>query len=175
MQDKAADKASRSGPAIAVHNRQRAIRIDSLELQVFAELVLQACLLLPRKNRNQLANLDELDVILVSDRRIAELHRRFLNIRGPTDVITFRHGEIFVSVETARRHARHFGTSIVHELRLYIAHGLLHLHGFDDKNTAGAAEMMRIQERLVATATKLVSARRGSKKGSPGKARPSTG
>jgi ssRNA-specific RNase YbeY (16S rRNA maturation enzyme) len=35
-------------------------------------------------------------------------------------------------------------------LRLYIAHGLLHLCGLDDKTPAGAAEMKRIQERLVA-------------------------
>jgi probable rRNA maturation factor len=65
-------------------------------------------------------------------------------------VITFQHGEIFVSTETARRQARHFGTSREHELRLYIAHGLLHLRGFDDKTAAGAREMKCVQEKLVA-------------------------
>ncbi len=84
---------------------------------------------------------------------MAELHRRFLHLPGPTDVITFQHGEIFVSVETARNHARRFGNSLEHEIRLYIAHGLLHLHGFDDKDAAGAAEMERLQEKLVAAAT----------------------
>jgi probable rRNA maturation factor len=80
---------------------------------------------------------------------MAELHWRFLQQRGPTDVITFQHGEIFVSTETARRQARRFATSLGRELRLYIAHGLLHLHGFDDKKRAAAAEMTRAQERLV--------------------------
>ena len=28
-----------------------------------------------------------------------------MQIAGPTDVITFQHGEIFISVETARRQA----------------------------------------------------------------------
>ena len=102
------------------------------------------------KNVSGLGNLADLSVILVSDRRMAELHRRFLHLPGPTDVITFQHGEIFVSVETARRNARRFGNSLERELCLYIAHGLLHLHGFDDKDSAGAAEMERAQEKLVA-------------------------
>jgi probable rRNA maturation factor len=83
---------------------------------------------------------------------MAELHRRFLKEPGPTDVITFQHGEIFVSTETARRQARSFGTTADHEMRLYIAHGLLHLHGFDDKDARSAAEMKRVQEKLVASA-----------------------
>jgi probable rRNA maturation factor len=79
---------------------------------------------------------------------MAELHRRFFREPGPTDVITFQHGEIVVSTETARTQARRFGTSLEHELRLYVAHGLLHLRGFDDKTAAGAEEMKRIQEKL---------------------------
>lgn len=90
-------------------------------------------------------------MVLVSDKRIAELHQRFMDEATPTDVITFQHGEIVISVETARRQARHFGTTLDHELRLYIAHGLLHLQGFDDKTAPGAAEMKRVQERLVAS------------------------
>jgi probable rRNA maturation factor len=65
-------------------------------------------------------------------------------------VITFQHGEIFVSTETARRQTRRFGTSLEHELRLYLVHGLLHLHGFDDKDPRSAAEMKRTQEKLLA-------------------------
>jgi probable rRNA maturation factor len=83
---------------------------------------------------------------------MAELHRRFLQEPGPTDVITFQHGEIFISTETARRQARRFGTTTDHEMRLYIAHGLLHLHGFDDKEARSAAQMQRTQEKLVASA-----------------------
>ncbi|HEV2840046.1 MAG TPA: rRNA maturation RNase YbeY [Chthoniobacterales bacterium] len=140
-------------PTITLHNRQRSVRLELPALQAFARRALKACLQRPGKNTSELANLDDVSVILVSDRRMAELHRRFLQLRGPTDVITFQHGEIFVSVETARNHTQRFGKSLEHEIRLYIAHGLLHLHGFDDKDPAGAAEMERVQEKLVAAAT----------------------
>jgi probable rRNA maturation factor len=136
-------------PTILVHNRQRAIPIDRKKLQKFSADVLPACLALSAKGSSRFANLSELNVILVSDRQISDLHRRFLRIHGPTDVITFHHGEIFVSIETAKRQARLFRTSLVHELCLYITHGLLHLHGFDDEDPAGAAEMARAQEKLV--------------------------
>jgi probable rRNA maturation factor len=139
------------GPTITVQNRQRTIRVPLVTLQEFAVRALQECLKIPRK-KSGLAKLAELNVLLVSNRRMAELHRRFLHLPGPTDVITFQHGEIFVSVETARSHARRFGNSFEGELRLYVAHGLLHLHGLDDKTPADAAEMERAQEKLVAAA-----------------------
>ena len=138
--------------SITVLNRQRKIPVKLTALQEFAEGALQECLKLPRPQPTALATLEELCVVLVSDRRMAELHRRFLREPGPTDVITFQHGEIFVSTETARRQARRFRTTVEHEMRLYIAHGLLHLHGYDDKDARSAEEMHRAQEKLVASA-----------------------
>lgn len=126
------------------------MRVPLAPLQAFAERALKECLKIPRKNLSGLSSLAEVNVILVSNRRMAGLHRRFLRLPGPTDVITFQHGEIFVSVEVARAYARRFGNSLWAELRLYIAHGLLHLHGFDDKAPAAAAEMARAQEKLMA-------------------------
>jgi probable rRNA maturation factor len=138
-------------PTITVFNRQRAVAVQAVALQEFAQSALKGTLELAGRKPGPLTRLSELNVILVSDRRMAELHRRFLQQAGPTDVITFQHGEIFVSTETARRQAAEFGTSFEHELRLYIAHGLLHLHGFDDKTPSAAAEMKRTQEKLVAS------------------------
>ena len=126
---------------ITVRNRQRRVAVDLEALQRFAERALA---------KVPLKELDQIDVILVSDRRIAGIHRQFMNEPGPTDVITFQHGEIFISTETARRQARQFGTTFDHELRLYLVHGLLHLQGFDDKTPDGVAEMKRRQERIVA-------------------------
>lgn len=68
---------------------------------------------------------------------------------GPTDVLTFQHGEIFISVETAKRHARAFGNPLASELRLYIIHGILHLHGLDDRTEAAAEDMKRTQEKIL--------------------------
>lgn len=135
--------------AITVQNRQRAVAVKLRSLRGFAENALKECLKLPARGSEVPPRLDEMSVALVSDRRIAELHRRFLNELGPTDVITFQHGEIFVSTETARRQARTFRTSLEHELRLYIVHGLLHMRGYDDKTPVGAAEMKRLQESVV--------------------------
>ena len=116
---------------------------------MFAEAALSECLKLQPRKSGVLKELAEIDVVLVSDKRIAQIHRQFMNEPGPTDVITFQHGEIVISVETAKRQARQYGATVEHELRLYVVHGLLHLQGFDDKTAAGAAEMKRVQEQLV--------------------------
>ena len=137
-------------PAIAVHNRQRTIAVDLAALARFAVCVLPFCV---AEDGRGLTTLEEVNVVLVSDRRISELHCRFMQIAGPTDVITFQHGEIFISVETAERQAACYGTSLQHELHLYLVHGLLHLHGFDDHEPAARREMQRLQERIVARAS----------------------
>jgi probable rRNA maturation factor len=142
-----------------VSNRQRTTPVPVAALQGFAQRALIECLKIPRKKLSGLASLTDLSVMLVSNRRMAELHRRFLQLPGPTDVITFQHGEIFIGAEIARAHARRFGNSLEGELRLYIAHGLLHLHGFDDKDPADAAEMERAQKKLVTRATQATPTR----------------
>jgi rRNA maturation RNase YbeY len=81
---------------------------------------------------------------------MASLHRRFLKQSGSTDVLTFQHGEIFISPETACRQARTFGNSLARELRLYVVHGLLHLHGLDDRSEADARRMKATQEKILA-------------------------
>ena len=139
-------------PQIAVRNLQRTVPVSIADLEQFATKALRACLRLRRRKPTDLTRLCEIFVWLVSDRRIAALHQRFLNQTGPTDVLTFQHGEIFISVETARRHALTFGNSLARELRLYIVHGLLHLHGFDDRKRTDARKIERMQTRIL-TAT----------------------
>lgn len=153
------DERNKAGPAIAVRNLQRAVAANIPALQEFAERALQLCRRRRSKQVTQLQKLPSLHVLLISDRRMSALHRRFLGQTGPTDVITFGHGEIFISVETARRHARRFGNSLQRELQLYIVHGLLHLHGFNDERTGEARRMAAAQEKIV----KAASAGKGSK------------
>lgn len=141
-------RASKS-PKILVCNRQRIIRVNLDELKDFAALALEECLRTPGKSISLLTDLENLDIVLISDRRMAEIHRRFLKTAGPTDVITFQHGEILISPETAHRHARAFGSSFEVELRLYIVHGLLHLHGYDDKRRDLAEEMDQTQRKVI--------------------------
>ena len=133
-------------PRIFVLNRQRKVVVDRTELETFAERALPLC---ARQAGSGLTSLSQVGVVFVSDRKISELHRRFMQIAGPTDVITFQHGEIFISVETAQRQAKAHRTSLEHELRLYLVHGLLHLHGFDDLRAADQLRMSALQERIL--------------------------
>ena len=136
-------------PEISVRNLQWKIPVNVSELEKFAIKVVRCCLQMRRRKTTDLRNLRQISVLLVSDRRIASLHQQFLHKAGPTDVLTFQHGEIFISVETARRHARAFGNSLVRELHLYIVHGFLHLDGFDDQTLSSARRMQRAQEQIL--------------------------
>ncbi len=136
-------------PIISVRNCQRAVKVDAAKLAESARKAVPFCLRLKRSRETELARLREIAVLLVSDRRMTELHRQFLGKNGPTDVLTFQHGEIVVSVETAIGNARRFKTSASREVLLYIVHGLLHLHGFDDTTAAEAKRMDAAQNRIM--------------------------
>jgi probable rRNA maturation factor len=136
-------------PKITVRNLQRTISVNAAALEQFVTKALRHCLQLQKGKQTDLRRLGEISVWLISDRRMAWLHRQFLGQAGPTDVLTFQHGEIFISVETARRHADAFGNSLVRELQLYIVHGLLHLHGFDDRTQFGTRRMKKMQEKIL--------------------------
>jgi probable rRNA maturation factor len=141
-------------PQLAVRNRQRNLSVNTAALQNFAAKALRRSFQLHIGKPTDLRRLSEVFVWLVSDRRMAQLHRKFMQLSGATDVITFQHGEIFISVETANRNARRFGNSLEHELRLYIVHGFLHLHGFDDRTEAAARKMQKAQEKILATCSR---------------------
>ncbi|MEP6603137.1 MAG: rRNA maturation RNase YbeY [Spartobacteria bacterium] len=133
-------------PRITVRKLQRAIRVNVSALSG----VIGAVLAIQPKKTTTLRQLEEVSVLLISDRRMTALHRQFLHQDGPTDVITFDHGEIFISVETARKNARRFGNSLIRELQLCLIHGLLHLHDFDDRTPAEARRMRQTQEKILA-------------------------
>ena len=143
-----------TAPSISVRNLQRKIRVNVAELQSFAAKAIRRSLQLHNQKETDLRKLREIFILLVSDRRMALLHRRFMHQAGATDVLTFQHGEIFIRVETAQRNAAAFGNSLSKELRLYVVHGLLHLHGFDDRTQDGARKMEAAQTRLLRSSNK---------------------
>ena len=137
---------------VTVRNLQRTIAVNVADLEKFAKRAVCCCIKIRRKKQTELMRLGDIFVWLISDRRMSRLHREFLSQTGPTDVLTFHHGEIFISVEMAKRQARVFGNSLVRELQLYIVHGLLHLHGFDDRKRVDSREMERMQKRILTAA-----------------------
>ena len=136
-------------PEILVRNLQRKVSVNVAKLEKFAGAAVKHCLQLQKRKRTDLRKLNIIVVWLISDWRMSQLHVRFLGESGPTDVITFHDGEIFISVETARRNAREFGNSLMSEIKLDIVHALLHLHGFDDREPADLRRMKNTQEKIL--------------------------
>lgn len=96
-----------------------------------------------------LPELDEVVVVWASDEKMASLHEQFSGVPGPTDVLTFHHGEIVVGVETAQCYAREHALPETEEIARCIVHGLLHLHGYEDDKPASRDAMHAIQEKIL--------------------------
>ncbi|CAN5821816.1 hypothetical protein BH11VER1_BH11VER1_35220 [soil metagenome] len=139
-------------PRLSFYNRQRRQR-SSLKLwRKIAERALPDCLAAAKSDQSPLKQLEEVEITFVTDRVIARVHADFLADPTPTDVITFHHGEILISLDTAARQSAEYGQPYEHEAALYIIHGLLHLGDWDDHDPAEAAEMKTLQERILMTA-----------------------
>lgn len=134
------------GPRVRVVNRQRAVRFERRELARMAQAAVPLCLAAPGPGERLLAEFAEVEVAVVSDAVIARVHADFSGVPGATDVITFLHGELVVSAETARRAAEAHGEPVLRELLRYIVHGLLHLHGHLDDRPARRKRMWLAQE-----------------------------
>ncbi|MFA4842311.1 MAG: rRNA maturation RNase YbeY [Candidatus Omnitrophota bacterium] len=86
--------------------------------------------------------------LFVNDKGIREFNLKYLGRDCPTDVIAFDTGDIVISSDAAVRNARTFKTSPVHELYLYVIHGLLHLLGYNDTNKKDRKVMHKREEEL---------------------------
>ncbi len=107
----------------------------------------------------------DVSVAVVTDTEIAELHEKYIHIKGATDVLTFdlaeqhpagangRHveGEIVVSADTAKRRAEERAHTVAAELALYVVHGTLHLLGMDDATEQEAMKMHEMEDEILAT------------------------
>ena len=131
------------------------MRLDVALFQQFATRAFERCCALKGAAVASIRGLPEISVILVSDRRMAALHLQFMQVAGPTDVLTFQHGEIVVSVETAQENARRFGTAPMDEVRLYVVHGFLHLLGFDDRKVKSSRIMEAAQQEVLRSLQKV--------------------
>jgi probable rRNA maturation factor len=141
---------------ITVHNRQRRVRCDLLFLRRLAKRAAEAVLPRTAHADPPLASLEEVGVVILPDREMADVHGRYLDDPRPTDVITFDHGEILIGAETAEANARRFQTTTDREIGLYIVHGLLHLNGFSDRSRSGAERMKRIQKQILSACIRSV-------------------
>lgn len=100
-------------------------------------------------------------VLITDDKRIAKVHKDFMNDPTPTDAISFGVpanspeakagylGDVIASAQTAKRVAREYGQTPAQELERYCVHGTLHLLGYDDHKPADHKEMHAAQERYL--------------------------
>jgi len=144
--------------AIVWSNRQRAVSARQLGLSSVIAVVEAAfpMVLEAERRGSVLRELGEIGMVLVSDRRIAALHDEFMSDPSPTDVITFLHGEIVISAETARCEAGRRGLRIPEEIARYAVHGLLHLAGWSDADAGAAADMRAMQEKILRRASRVL-------------------
>lgn len=136
-------------PAFSFSHRARAVPYDPPRLERLAAAALPHCLSIAKKHNAELASLPGVEISILGARAMAKVHRDFLGIPGPTDVITFPYGEILVCAPVAAERAREFGHDTTTELVLYLIHGLLHLSGHDDTTPAAARRMAAAQEKIL--------------------------
>jgi probable rRNA maturation factor len=126
---------------------------------------------LARRARRMLAALRldnaELSLVLCDDRAMHALNREHRGIDRPTDVLAFAQaegrampaasktrllGDVVISLPTARRQARAAGHSALAEATMLLAHGLLHLLGFDHQTVREERRMRARTDALIAAA-----------------------
>ena len=136
---------------IIIGNNQEAVEIPEAWLTAFESISQQAADLAlehAAQEESPLFHLATIEVAIVDDVTSDQVHRQFMDIEGATDVITFHHGEILVSADTAIRQGAEHHQPLNAELALYMIHGLMHLGGWDDHEPEEAAEMTRRQEAI---------------------------
>ena len=93
----------------------------------------------------------DIEYIFCSDAKLLEVNRKYLDHDYYTDIITFPLSEepleasIFISIDRVRDNAHSFDNSFEDELHRVMAHGLLHMLGYND-TTEDAKKQMRKKE-----------------------------
>ena len=100
-----------------------------------------------------------LDIIFVDDSFMKKINQKFTRRRKTTDVLSFGMkegkdmgvdypslGDIYISLDQAKRQAKEYRVSLKEETARLVVHGLLHLLGYDHKNKSQAKIMKEKEE-----------------------------
>jgi probable rRNA maturation factor len=138
-------------------NNETAADLDEKDLSDLCRFVLDRMRIHPQA---------ELAVLLVDPDTMAQLHKRWMDESGPTDVLSFPMdelrptphdedplpgllGDVVLCPDVAREQARQAGHSFQDELRLLTTHGILHLLGYDHGEQSEEKEMFGLQQQLL--------------------------
>ncbi len=133
--------------------------VDELELVACARYVMEQLKVHPEA---------ELCITLVDEAAMETLHVQWMDLPGPTDVMSFPMdelrpgrdgippeegvlGDIVLCPSVAERQAAEAGHAPIEELLLLTTHGVLHLLGFDHGEPEEHREMFELQRQLLLT------------------------
>jgi rRNA maturation RNase YbeY len=92
-------------------------------------------------SNNEGKEIESLSFLFVDDEEMLKYNKKYLQHESYTDVITFDSsvdkkisGDIIISLERVNDNAKFYQVSYNYELQRVMAHGLLHLLGYNDKN-----------------------------------------
>ncbi len=140
-------------------NNESGFAVDEAEVAALARYVLDQMHVHPQT---------DLSVLLVDVDVMTDLHVRWMDEPGPTDVLSFPMdelrpgtddeptpagllGDVVLCPEVAAQQARTAGHSTVEELLLLTTHGILHLLGYDHAEPDEEKEMFALQRTLLLT------------------------
>lgn len=140
-------------------DNESGVAVDELEIAALARHVLDALHVHPQA---------ELFVRLVDTDAMSDLHVRWMDEEGPTDVLSFPMdelrpgregapsdpgllGDVVVCPQVAAKQAKAAGHATEEEILLLTTHGILHLLGYDHAESEEEKEMFELQRRLLLT------------------------
>lgn len=138
-------------------NNESGVEVDEVELVQLSRQVLDSLRVHPQA---------ELSIVLVDEPAMERLHVQWMDLPGPTDVMSFPMdelrpgrddeepepgllGDVVLCPTVAARQAAEAGHATAEELLLLTTHGILHLLGFDHAEPAQETEMFDLQRRLL--------------------------
>ncbi|GEO04311.1 endoribonuclease YbeY [Adhaeribacter aerolatus] len=103
--------------------------------------------------QNHPFQLQNLTYIFCSDEYLLEINQEYLDHDTYTDIITFNNADepeiiesdIFISIDRVKENAANLNIPFLDELHRVMAHGVLHLLGYDDKSPE-LKQLMRTAE-----------------------------
>jgi probable rRNA maturation factor len=137
---------------VTISNRQRKVRLDTLQIRKDA---LKALGLMGYDGA-------ELSLLFVNHDLMLELNKQYRGVDSTTDVLSFplyeSHrefpkeeefliGDIVINPQRAKEQAKEEGHSLKKELRVLLVHGLVHLLGMDHEKGGHEAKKMRLMEK----------------------------
>ena len=104
------------------------------------------------------------NVLFSGDERIRKLNSEFRDVDASTDVMAFPSGDdgeflgdVIISIETAKIHAKELGHGLDHEIGVLLVHGILHLVGYTDYADQNKREMFQKTDDILSNLTFLTT------------------